>query len=489
MATLTQEERDALPESDFAVPGKRELPIHDEHHVKLAWDMVERTEDLTPEEKESARSRILDRAKKLGIDTKEWKKTEGRAAGPIHVTRRVEAMALDIPDVADHPNRAPFTGILVRLDEPSDYAVGGADGHKIVIPSEVAKAGLASLLGMAVDFKPSFDGHNPQSKIGIITSADVDGKELPIGGFFYAKDFPDEVAFIRKEKELLGFSYEADVRVREIDEDPWVLSAITFTGAAVLYKADAAYTTTSLVASASAGPTAAGEKGREAMAEKDVSKLIEEILGRVKALEDLGVEHNTAMQANKAVIDKIHPHAEAMKACAEAMRAEGIGLHAKRGHVAILHKMAAHMCAEAAMGRIPHEVPHHVFHDTDYMYASAADGRQGTEDGGQRTDGGGANEIKVFAEAIKTEIASLATLVKDIQAKAFENAASPGRKTISPEISALLNKIGLQAEADGTLKVEDVDRTLEAAGIKGKAAIEAKLRLMSNGMLPVGRTN
>lgn len=72
MADLTKEERDALSDGDFAVPGKRELPMHDRRHVKLAWDMVDRTKDLTPEERRSARSRILRRAKELGIDTKDW---------------------------------------------------------------------------------------------------------------------------------------------------------------------------------------------------------------------------------------------------------------------------------------------------------------------------------------------------------------------------------------------------------------------------------
>jgi len=32
-----------------------------------------------------------------------------------------------------------------------------------------------------------------------------------------------------------------------------------------------------------------------------------------------------------------------------------------------------------------------------------------------------------------------------------------------------------------------VDRTLEAAGIKGRAAIEAKLRLMEGGLLAQGK--
>jgi hypothetical protein len=80
MADLTKEERDKLPESDFAVPGKRELPMHDERHVKLAWDMVDRTADLTPEERSAARGHILRRAKELGVDTANWNKPHANHA-------------------------------------------------------------------------------------------------------------------------------------------------------------------------------------------------------------------------------------------------------------------------------------------------------------------------------------------------------------------------------------------------------------------------
>jgi|GEM_PF-907297 hypothetical protein len=468
MAKLTQKERDALPASDFAVPGKRELPMHNEEHVRLAWDMVNRTKDLTPEEKKRARERILERAKKFGIDTREWQKQEAGSGKQEAKSRqfagvRFEAMALELPEVSGHPNRAPFSGVLLRVNEPSDYAVGGADGHRTFIPKEAAEKALPSLLGMGVDFKATLDGHDPKKKIGLITGDDIDRNALTIEGFFYAKDFPEEVALIREEKDLLGFSYEADVRVRDMDEDPWVIEEITFTGAAVLYKADAAYTTTSLAAQAE----------KESAEMEELKKLLGELGKRLEKLEAAQTSAQSQIEANKAIMDKVHPHAEACKACAEACRAEGIGLHATRGHVAVLHKIAHHMETEAAQGRMPHELPSSVFHDTNWMYAMQA---------------GAEGETKKLFEGIKAEIESIGTQMKDLQAKAFEAAANPGRKTLTPEITALLNKTGLLASIEkGELNVEDVDRTLEAAGIKGRAAIEAKLKLAAGGLLPMGK--
>ena len=71
---LSAEERNHLGPEDFAVPEKRELPIKDANHVKLAWDMVDRTMGLSAEERAGARRRILARAKELGIDTGDWQK-------------------------------------------------------------------------------------------------------------------------------------------------------------------------------------------------------------------------------------------------------------------------------------------------------------------------------------------------------------------------------------------------------------------------------
>lgn len=72
MAKLTAEQREALKNSDFAVPGKRALPVHDAAHTRLAWQMLNRTEGLSAAERDAARKRILAAAKKFGIDTGDW---------------------------------------------------------------------------------------------------------------------------------------------------------------------------------------------------------------------------------------------------------------------------------------------------------------------------------------------------------------------------------------------------------------------------------
>jgi hypothetical protein len=426
--------------------------------------MLNRTKGLTEEEKKTAREKILERAKKLGVDTGGWQKMEAtRHLSAFHFS----AMALQMPEVSGHPNRAPFSGILLPLDKASDYAPKGTDGHKILVPKDVASKGLSSLLGMAVDFMPNFDGHDPKNKIGIITEAKIEDGAIAISGFFYEKNFPSEVAFIREQKSLLGFSMEADYTVYDTKKAVWTVEEITFTGAAVLYKADAAYTTTSL---------AAANSQKEKTDMEELKKLLARLTERIDKIEKAGLEANASMQANKELIDLVHPHAEACRACAEGMRASGLGLHATRGHVAVMHRIAHHMESEAASGLVPSEIPSRIFHDTNWMNAS------------RETDPGVGSELKKLIEGIKTEMGALGTKMADLQAKAFTDSASPQRKTLTPEIAALLNKAGLLAAAEkGELDIETVDRTLEAAGIKGRAAIEAKLRLMEGGLLAQGK--
>ena len=69
---LSSVERNELKDEDFAVPGKRKLPIENAKHVKLAWDLIDDTDGLTAEEKATARTRIKAAAKRFDVDTSNW---------------------------------------------------------------------------------------------------------------------------------------------------------------------------------------------------------------------------------------------------------------------------------------------------------------------------------------------------------------------------------------------------------------------------------
>jgi hypothetical protein len=153
---------------------------------------------------------------------------------------------LKMPYVEGHPNRLPFEGTMSLIDIPSDKAPSGARGHRVTLTMKAAREALPSLLGMAVDYRPGWDGHDAQRKIGLLTEAQIIGKRLVVRGFLYAKDFPEVVKMIKERPtEEMGMSYElASAKVENLCADVWKLGRVTFTGAAILLREKAAYTST-----------------------------------------------------------------------------------------------------------------------------------------------------------------------------------------------------------------------------------------------------
>lgn len=438
---LTKEQRDALTDEDFAVPGKRALPIrntpNDRDHTKMAWSMLDHTKGLSDGERAEARRKILHRAHELGIDTSKWEahqsaRLDMQSPGPNDGGLRAmhfEAMALDVPETPGHPNKIPFSGIMTRIDQPSDNPVGGANGKRVLIPRAVAEEALPSLLGMGVDYQSNLSGHDPTKKIGVITAATIEGDGVHIEGFLYGADFPAVVNEIRSKKRLLGFSYEAQAMVQDWNKDPVEVTSCVFTGAAILFKDKAAYTTTSLEASAS---TEIPEMDIKELMEAVKTAVKEETASLVKDVADL--KASTGRIEASSVLHKVKPHTDRIRACAEAMEAEGMGGHERNGHVAVLHRMADKMEAEAVMGKLPH-----LWRDHDWMEAAAASG-----------------ESKEL-EAANAQIAELAAKVKELEGKSFAAAAAPARPT---DVAAAA-KPGVHA-AHTDIRAKDAE--LQAAG-------------------------
>ncbi|MGA2847802.1 MAG: hypothetical protein ABSE46_02315 [Terracidiphilus sp.] len=160
---------------------------------------------------------------------------------------RLEAMAVKFPHVDGHPNRVAFEGVLTVVNAASDKAPAGARGHRVMLTKEAAEAALPSLLGMAVDYRPGWDGHDARRKIGLLTEANLVGRRLVVRGYLYARDFPEVATAIQAQSpEALGMSYElADARVEDMRAEVWKLTRVTFTGAAILLREKAAYRATS----------------------------------------------------------------------------------------------------------------------------------------------------------------------------------------------------------------------------------------------------
>jgi len=169
----------------------------------------------------------------------------------------LESMAIELPAFHGHPNREPFRGVLTLVDIPSDRAPAGSRGHRVVLTRSAAERALPSLLGMGLDYAPTLDRHDARRKVGVITRAEIVDTSIELGGYLFAKDFPEIVRQIENGSLLanaasrrhpanpLGMSYEiSDASVADVRAKIWTLTRVTFTGAAILLRDKAAYRAT-----------------------------------------------------------------------------------------------------------------------------------------------------------------------------------------------------------------------------------------------------
>jgi hypothetical protein len=116
----------------------------------------------------------------------------------------LKSMAVTMPEVVGHPNRAAFSGVLTMVDVPSERAPSGAKGHLVMLTRRAAEAALPSLLGMALDYSPALDRHDVRCKVGVITRAEIVGHNVELGGYLFARDFPEIVEEIGKSRPRSG---------------------------------------------------------------------------------------------------------------------------------------------------------------------------------------------------------------------------------------------------------------------------------------------
>ena len=146
---------------------------------------------------------------------------------------------------AEHPNKIPFEGILTRLDVASDKAPSGAQGHRVILTREAAEESLDTLENMAVNFASDWAKHDARQKCGVITRAWIEDDALLVAGVLYGRDYPEIQREAAKPGTELGMSYEmCNAHVEDRRATVWKLTRVTFTGAAILLRSTAAYSST-----------------------------------------------------------------------------------------------------------------------------------------------------------------------------------------------------------------------------------------------------
>ena len=100
------------------------------------------------------------------------------------------------------------------VDVPSQRSPSGAKGHLVMLTKRAAEAALPSLLGMALDYSPALDRHDVRCKVGVITRAEIVGRNVELGGYLFARDFPEIVEEIAKARPERDSKYADSFRTR-----------------------------------------------------------------------------------------------------------------------------------------------------------------------------------------------------------------------------------------------------------------------------------
>jgi class 3 adenylate cyclase len=138
VARLTDRERAKLPDRAFAyidVSGKRRLPIHDEAHVRNALARFSQVRFESDIDRDRARQRLLEAAKKHGIMPVGFVTSQLRAqrSGPRLPTGAVTFLLTDIEASTALLRRlgAGYSGLLQDVRRLVDASVTKANGHKV----------------------------------------------------------------------------------------------------------------------------------------------------------------------------------------------------------------------------------------------------------------------------------------------------------------------------------------------------------------------
>lgn len=81
MSKLSQEERNEIPERQFAFPKQQKEPLEDASHVRNAIARFNQVRDVTDAERDEAWGRIRAAARKFGVEMEEGDWRELGAGG------------------------------------------------------------------------------------------------------------------------------------------------------------------------------------------------------------------------------------------------------------------------------------------------------------------------------------------------------------------------------------------------------------------------
>lgn len=207
---------------------------------------------------------------------------------PIEVeTESLETLEASNPN----SNKAPFQGVLFRIDEPSETAPSKGSAYPLFIPRDVAEKAMESVNaanGLPLDADDSLDKHANEHIIGIMNSAEIEGSDFVVKGHLFPWNQKDKVGAIALNQDDLGMSLNGKASgniVEMAGSKVFHITNLEILGANILLKNRATYQKTRLfpIGEIAASATEENQLPEENMDLEQSLRDIQKTLGEISA--------------------------------------------------------------------------------------------------------------------------------------------------------------------------------------------------------------
>ena len=151
-------------------------------------------------------------------------------------------------------NKIPFTGILFRMDEPSESSPSKGSDYPLFISRTVAEPliqAIASSGGLPIDVDDTLSKHSNPNIAGVMTTAEIQGSNFIVRGHLFPWSQKEKVGLILANQKHLGMSMNALANGAVIDRGGrkvFEIRDLELLGANVLFKDRATYQKTNFEA-------------------------------------------------------------------------------------------------------------------------------------------------------------------------------------------------------------------------------------------------
>lgn len=233
-------------------------------------------------------------------------------------------------------NRAPITGVLFRVDEPSEAIPAKGPGMPLYVPQDVAASIVNTVAGLPLDAHDNLSQHADEEIAGVMLSAELKDQDFIVHGYLWPGSKSSKVRKIVANQERLGMSMTADAWGHEAEVDGqkvfWV-DDIELGGANILFSDCATYQKTRLIVAEKQDPggrdptaVAAAADSPDSTSTQPEDKEMEELQKQLAALAATMTDAVGKLQAEVAAqsvkVDAIEADRRAEKEAIAAARSQ-----------------------------------------------------------------------------------------------------------------------------------------------------------------------